>query len=165
MTDFLSSFSFSKMMSHVFPGVLFEFVLLVLICFLYGEKGNLIDKFCSMVPESETSFIVTIIIIISIIIIGTTFGIIIDGIQHETITKFFGWIYSHINKQKYEASKEIYKIVNIHTIENFFIRNPNIKHEQQQEIISFFKGNRKDNWFFYFPIIDHEKFLLYNDEF
>lgn len=170
MTDFLSSFSFSKMMSHVFPGVLFEFMLLVLICFSYDEKGNLIDEFCSTVPETEINFIATIIVIIAILIIGTIFGIIIDGIQHETITRCFECIYKYSRKEEFSNIDEIYRIVNRHVIKNFFTHNPNITKEEQNKIKSFFKENEKDkpqkfNWFFYFPIIDNEKFLLYNDEF
>lgn len=170
MTNFLSSFSFSKMMSHVFPGVLFEFMLLVLICFSYDEKGNLIDEFCSMIPETEINFFATIIVIIAILIIGTIFGIIIDGIQHVTIARCFKCIYSCSHKKEFKDINEIYGIVNKHVIKNFFNHNPNITKEEQDKIKSFFKENGKDetqkfNWFFYFPIIDNEKFLLYNDEF
>ncbi|MCD4811387.1 hypothetical protein K8R14_02140 [bacterium] len=167
MTDFLSSFSFSKMMSHVFPGFLFEFMLLVLIWFFYYEKGNLIDEFCSTIPEPQTNYIALIIIIIATIIIGTIFGIIIDGIQHLTITKCFELIYSR--KKEFKDINEIYGIVNKHIIENFFTHNPNIKQKEQEKIKSFFKENGKDkpqkfNWYFYFPIIDNEKFILYNNE-
>ena len=154
-------------MSHVFPGVLFEFMLLVLICFYYDKKGNLTNQFCSMI--SETDLIAIVIIITATLIIGTIFGIIADGIQHITITKFFELMYSR--KKECKDIKEIYRIFNMHTIDHFFNNNSSIQKKERDKIISFFKIKngknitQKFNWYFYFPIIDNEKFVHYNNEF
>lgn len=160
-------------MSHVFPGVLFEFMLLVLIYFSYDEKGNLIDELCSMIPETENNFIASIIVIISILVIGTIFGIIIDGIQHVTISRCFEYIFSCTDE--FKDINEIYGIINNHVINDFFTHNPKITDVDKEKIKSFFKVNKMDKsgkykpqefkWIFYFPIIDSEKFILYYDEF
>lgn len=113
MSEIISFLSFSKLISHVFPGFLF-----VLSIFM------LIDSFCinpgaytieiSKGPEEFVAFIGIFLIV------GTIMGIIIDGIQHIVITPF---IDKRINrKEKMRKIKKIYGIINAKLLEKFYDR-------------------------------------------
>ena len=91
------------MMSHVFPGFL-----LIISLFM------LIDSFCinpgiySFAIFSDQKLEIFILIIAVILLLGTIFGIIIDGIQHVSITRFF-----YKKMEKSELNKQRIKIIKI----------------------------------------------------
>ncbi len=72
-------------MSHVFPGFFFAFMLFMLVDYFY-ERGSLIDQLFILTLGPDNSLIIITLIITIVLIIGTVLGIIVDGIQHNTIT-------------------------------------------------------------------------------
>jgi len=140
------------MLSHVFPGFL-----LIISLFM------LIDSFCinpgiySCAIFTNQKLEIFILIIGIILLLGTIFGIIIDGIQHVTISKFF-------NKKikKRELNKEVIKIYEI--IESIYLDDFLKENGMENTEIEKFKKNIL-NWFFYYPIIDTEKHNIIKENF
>lgn len=105
MDNFISSLNFSKLISHVFPGFLFVFSLFILIDSFCTDPGMYT---CEMFEGNNLEKFIVIIGVF--LMLGTIIGIIIDGIQHITITKWFGIINNRSNSSKKIGN--IYKILN-----------------------------------------------------
>lgn len=107
MTDFFSSLSFSKLISHVFPGFLLIFSIFLLIDSFCIDPG-----FYTCQLFEKNNFEIFIIIVGTFLLVGTIIGIIIDGIQHISITEIFGFRYKKISKL-HEHYCEIYRIISL----------------------------------------------------
>lgn len=103
MNDIISSsLSFSKLIAHVFPGFLFVLSIFMLIDSFCINPGTYTIEITKG-PEEFVAFIGIFLIV------GTIMGIIIDGIQHTVIAKFFETRIE--NKKIMRKIKNIYKII------------------------------------------------------
>ena len=123
----------------------------------------LIDSFCinpgmySCAIFNDQKLENFILIIAIILLIGTIFGVIIDGIQHISITKFFDVIIK--NSELDKQIKKIYNLIDSIYLDDFLKENRMEKTE-----IENFKENLL-NWFFYYPMVDTEKYDMFIGDF
>jgi len=164
MTEFIYSLSFSKLISHVFPGFL-----LIISIFL------VIDSFCTD-PGFYTckmfenyNLEIFIITIGFFFIIGTIIGVIVDGIQHITITVLFDKLFKKFSKL-YGHYAKIYDIVSSTISEELFSKYEKTINNEQISIKSELEELNKINlpllnWTFYVPFINTEIFKIFNEEY
>lgn len=150
MSVMILPFSFSKIISHVFPGFLLVISVFMLIDSFCIEPGMYTDTIC------EDYKLENIILIIGIILLfGTIIGIIVDGLQHFSITIIFDRI--NKNSELGKQSKKIYEKLSTIYLDEFLKENGITETEKfKKEVL---------NWYFYFPLIDVDRFEIYSNEF
>lgn len=162
MSDYINSFGFSKLLSHVFPGFISTFSIFMLIDLLCENPGSYT---CNMFIDQELeNFIVMVGIFL---IIGAVFGIIIDGIQHISISAFYSNIIKTEEPKLYKTTTKIYELIDLILLEEFnkkCIADDRVKLKLCNELNE--KNNKEIlNYFFYFPLINTDKYLNMTDEF
>lgn len=95
------------------------------------------------------------------LIVGTIIGVIIDGIQHITITECFEKIYYHHEQRK--NINEIYTIIDSILLEKF-TEGYNIN-EDKKTVLNKLDGNKLLGLNFYIPLINLEKFSYILNEY
>lgn len=160
MTDYIHYMSFSKLLSHVFPGFLLAFSIFMLIDLLCEKPGTYT---CNMfVDQKLENFIVILGIFL---IIGAVLGVIVDGIQHISITVIYEKKIKHTKPELCKKTKKIYKLIDSILLEKFS------KECNEDNTMAFCNelceenNNEILNYFFYFPLIDTDKYLQYNEDF
>lgn len=162
MTDLFSSLSFGKLISHVFPGFLLIFSIFLLIDSFCIDPGFYT---CQLFEKGNLE--IFIIIVGIFLLVGTIIGIIIDGIQHISITVIFGFLYKNISKLP-EHYFKIYSIISSTLLEDLLIKYKNIKtgNSIKSEINYLHSKNIYPlDWNLFLPLIDTEKYKIFNDEF
>ena len=152
MTGMILSFSFSKIISHVFPGFLLIISVFMLIDSFCIEPGMYSDAICEDHKLENIIFIIGLILLL-----GTIIGIIVDGLQHFSITAIFDKL--NENSELYEQTKKIYGIISSIYLDEFLKKN-GLKDTETEKL-----KEEVLNWFFYFPLIDVDKFEIYSNEF
>ena len=152
MTVMTLPFSFSKIISHVFPGFLLIISVFMLIDSFCIEPGMYSDTICE--DYKLENFI---LIIGLILLLGTIIGIIVDGLQHFLITAIFDRL--NKNSELYKQAEKIYEITSSIYLDDFFKKN-GLKDTETKKL-------KKEvlNWFFYFPLIGIDRFEIYSNEF
>lgn len=163
MTDYIPSLGFNKLLSHVFPGFLLTFSIFMLIDLLCENPGSYT---CNMFIDQELENFIVIVGLF--LIIGAVLGVIIDGIQHISITAIHE---NKIKRTKPELCKKTIKIYNL--IDSILLEmfskecsaDNTVKIAFVNELCEEKKNNEILNYFFYFPLIDTDKYLHFNEDF
>lgn len=163
MTEFIPSLSFSKLMSHVFPGFLLVFSFFMLIDLLCNDPGYYT---CKLFEDGNLEkFIVAIGFFL---IMGTIFGIIIDGVQHALFTKIIKIIFNCFESKSISGYEKLYGSINSIVLNKFF-KKYGIKGSDKEEFNSLLQKSkifeRNFNWSFFIPFLGIDKYKLFYEEF
>ena len=162
MTEFIPSLSFSKLMSHVFPGFLLVFSFFMLIDLLCNEPGYYT---CILFGNNLEKFIVAMVFFL---IMGTIFGIIIDGVQHASITRIFENRFNKTESKSIEKYEKLYGIINSIVFDKFF-KEYDVKNSDKKNFNILLEKSimldKKFNWFFFIPFLGIDKYKFYTEEF
>ncbi len=149
-------FSFSKIISHVFPGFLLIISVFMLIDSFCIEPGMYSDTICEDYKLENIIFIIGLILLL-----GTIIGIIIDGLQHILITEIFNKL--NKNSELGKQAKKIYGIISSIYLDEIFKKK--CPKYAETEILKEKLNEKLLNWYFYFPLIDIDRFEIYVNEF
>lgn len=162
MTEIIPSLSFSKLMSHVFPGFLLVFSFFMLIDLLCNDPGYYT---CKLFEDGNLEkFIVAIGFFL---IMGTIFGIIVDGVQHALFTKIIERIFKCFKSKSIIGYEKLYEVINS-TMLNKFFNEYDVENSGKEKFhIALQNSKMFDNNFnlnFFIPFLDKEIFNLYHED-
>lgn len=168
MNDYINSLGFSKLLSHVFPGFLLTFSFFMLIDLLCENPGSYT---CNMFIDQELENFIVIVGLF--LIIGAVLGVIIDGIQHISITVYYTNKIKRTEPELCGKYKKIYKLIDSILLETFSKEcsaDNKVKIAFANELCDDKNNNNNNNnnilnYLFYFSLINTDKYSYYDENF